>query len=328
MTENMKAVVLKEFGAAENLYVEEVPLPSIGDNEVMVQVKAFSVNPVEAHVHEVKDWWSLVSLNTPAAPYIILGWDIAGVITEVGQNVVNFKKGDEVFGMINFLGLGAGYAEYVSAPEVDLAMKPSNISFEEAAGATMAAQTAYVSLVGYGKIKKGDKIVVTGASGGVGHYAVQIAKYFGAYVIGVASEANREFVLGLGADEFVDYSTQNFEELVKDADMVHDAVWKNDESHIARSLLAIKPGGTLLSVMVYPSAEFIENAKKEKDVTVTRMNVTDTKDHVGDIEAIRSLLESGAIKSYISQTFTIEDTYKAHQQIETHSTKGKIVIKL
>lgn len=324
----MKAVILKEFGPAHNLQVVDVPVPSISDEEVLINVKAFSINPVEAHVREVKDWWSLVSLSTPTDPHVILGWDVSGVITQVGKNVTKFKAGDEVFGMINFLGYGAAYAEYASARVSDLALKPAGISFEEAAGATMAAQTAWVSLVRYGKIKKGDKVVITGASGGVGHYAIQIAKHFGAYVIGVASAENRDFVLNLGADEFYDYKTKNFEEFVKDADLVHDAVWRNDESHITRSLAAIRPGGTLLSIMVYPSAEFVEKAEKERKVIVVRMNVTDSPDHAGDVEAIRELLESGKIKSHISHAFAIEDTYNAHQQIETHATKGKIVVKL
>ena len=324
----MKAVVLKEFGPAQNLPVADVPIPSISDDEVLVNVKSFSINPVEAHVREVEHWWNLVSASTTADPHIILGWDVSGIITETGKNVTKFKKGDEVFGMINFLGYGAAYAEYVSAPVTDLALKPSNISFEEAAGATMAAQTAWVSLVRYGKVKKGDKVVITGASGGVGHFAVQIAKHFGAHVIGVASEENRDFVLSLGADEFVDYKTQNFEELITDADLVHDAVWRNDESHILRSLNAIKPGGTLLSLMVYPSVDFIEMAMKKRKVSVVRMNVTDSSDHIGDVEAIRSLLDMGKMKTHISQEFAIEETQKAHQQIETHTTKGKIVIKL
>ncbi|MNG06306.1 Crotonyl-CoA reductase [compost metagenome] len=177
-------------------------------------------------------------------------------------------------------------------------------------------------------MKKGDKVVITGASGGVGHYAVQIAKHLGAYVIGVASGENRDFVLSLGADEYVDYKTQNFEDLVKDADLVHDAVWRHDESHISKGVNALRSGGTLLSLMVHPTPEFIENAKTEKNVIVRRMNVTDTTDHQGDVEAIRALLESGEVKSYVSQTFAFEDTYKAHKQVETHATKGKVVVKL
>ncbi|RZJ91957.1 MAG: NADP-dependent oxidoreductase [Chryseobacterium sp.] len=324
----MRAVVLREFGPAENLSIENVQMPAPADNEVLVGVKAFSVNPVDAFIRSNKAYWDFISLGAPVEPHVVLGWDVAGVVTKVGKDVTRFKAGDEVFGMIRFLGAGHGYAEYVTAPEADLALKPSNISFEAAAAATMAAQTAYVSLVRYGEVKKGDKVVITGASGGVGHYAVQIAKHLGAYVIGVASEEHRDFVMGLGADEYVDYQTQNFEDLVKDADLVHDAVWRQDETHIARGINALKSGGTLLSLMVHPSPEFIENAKQEKNVIVRRMNVTDTTDHQGDVEAIRALLDSGAVKSHVSQVFAIENTSKAHQQVETHATKGKVVVAL
>ena len=190
----------------------------------------------------------------------------------------------------------------------------------------MAAQTAWVSLVHYGKIKKGDKVIITGASGGVGHYAVQIAKKMGAYVIAVSSAENREWVLSLGADKYIDYKTQNFEEIIADADLVHDVVWRDDESHLSRSLKALKPGGTLLSLMVVPSPEFIAAAKEQNEVTVVRANITDTPDKQGDIEAIDLLLSSGEIKSHVSQIFSIDETYKAHLQIETHRTVGKIVV--
>ncbi len=324
----MKAIVLKEFGRSENLQMAEVPTPEITENEVLIQTKAFSINPLDAHTRAIPDWWKLVSGSQVTEPYVILGWDVAGVVAKTGKNVTNFKEGDAVYGLINFLGAGNTYAEYVSAPENDLALKPENISFEEAAAATMAAQTAWVSLVHYGKIKKGDKVVITGASGGVGHYAVQIAKSFGAYVVAVSSEENRDWVLSLGADEYVDYATKNFEELIKDADLVHDAVWREDESHLSRSLHALKTGGTLLSLMVFPSPEFIEAAKEEKNITVVRANLSDSPDKQGDIEAINSLLSSGQIKSRVSQVFSMDEISKAHHQIEPHSTVGKIVIVL
>lgn len=322
----MKAIVLKEFGPAGNLQVAEVPTPKIAENEVLIQVKAFGINPLDAHVRAIPDWWKLVSGSEVTEPYVILGWDVAGVVTKIGENVTKFKEGDAVYGLIRFLGAGNGYAEYVSAPETDLSLKPDNISFEEAAAATMAVQTAWVSLVHYGKIKKSDKVVITGASGGVGHYAVQIAKSFGAYVVAVSSAENRDWVLSLGADEYIDYKTQNFEEIVKDADLVHDAVWSEDETHLARSLNALKPGGTLLSLMVFPSVDFIEAAKEQKNITVVRANLSDTPDKQKDIEAINALLSAGKIKSHVSQVFPMEETYKAHLQIETHSTVGKLVV--
>ncbi|SEL83212.1 NADP-dependent oxidoreductase [Parapedobacter koreensis] len=323
----MKAIILKEFGSADNLQVVEVPTPEeIAENEVLIQVKAFSVNPLDAHVREIPEWWKLVSGSDVTEPYVILGWDVAGIVTKTGKNVTKFKEGDAVYGLINFLGRGNAYAEYVAAPESHLALKPENISFEAAASATMAAQTAWVSLVHYGNIKKGDKVVITGASGGVGHYAVQIAKSFGAYVVAVSSGENKDWVLSLGADEYVDYKTQHFEEIVKDADLVHDAVWRADESHLSRSLIAIKPGGTLLSLMVFPSPEFITAAKEQQNITVVRANLSDTPDKQGDIEAINALLSSGKIKSHVSGVFSMDEISKAHHQIETHSTVGKIVV--
>jgi len=324
----MKAVVLKEFGPEENLQLAEIPMPEITEHEVLIKVNAFSINPVDAHVRKIPDWWQFVTGSEVKEPYIILGWDIAGVIVQTGKEVTKFKQGDAVYGLVNFLGVGNAYAEYVKASAKDLVLKPENLSFEDAAAATMAAQTAWASLVHYGQIKKGDKVVITGASGGVGHYAVQIAKSFGAYVIAVSSGENRDFVLGLGADEYVDYKLQNFEDLVHDADLVHDVVWRDDESHISRSLQAIKPGGKLLSLMVVPSPEFIAAAKHEKNITVDRVNVTDSPDKQEDIKAINSLLDSGKVKSHVSEIYAMEDTYKAHLQIDTHNTVGKIVVAL
>jgi NADPH:quinone reductase-like Zn-dependent oxidoreductase len=224
--------------------------------------------------------------------------------------------------MVKFVGQANAYAEYVAAPETDLAFKPANISFGEAAGATLAALTAWQSVVTGGKVKKGDKVVITGASGGVGHYAIQIAKHFGAYVIGVASARNRDFVLGLGADEFIDYQTQAFEELVTDADMVHDAVWSDDVHHIGRSLKAIKPGGTLLSLIVDFDDEILEHLKS-KNVTGYRVLVHESEE---DLAAIAKLLASGDLKTHVSQTFPLEEMAKAHSLIQTKNAVGKIIV--
>ena len=173
---------------------------------------------------------------------------------------------------------------------------------------------------------KGDKVIIHGASGGVGHYAVQFAKHFGAYVIGVASGANRDFVLGLGADEFIDYQTQRFEEIVTDADLVHDAVWSDDDKHLERSLKALKPGGRLLSLVIYPTKEFIEQAKAEKDVALLRVNVSPSPSYEKDLEYIARLLSSGEVKTHISHTFPLEDMHKAHAIIQTKNAVGKIIV--
>ncbi|MDN5287891.1 MAG: NADP-dependent oxidoreductase [Mucilaginibacter sp.] len=318
----MKAIILKAIGGPENLELVEIALPSIKEDEVLVKVKAISINPVDAYARRNQESLNNVLQLRGDEKNIILGWDIAGMVTEAGPAVTRFKVGDKVFGMVKFVGQANGYAEYVAAPENDLALKPGNISFEEAAGATLAALTAWQSIVTSGKVKKGDKVVITGASGGVGHYAIQIAKHFGAYVIAVASAGNRDFVLGLGADEFIDYQTQAFEKLVTDANMVHDAVWSDDERHIERSLKAIKPGGRLLSLIVNLDDEMLEQLKS-KNVTGYWVRVHKSED---DLAAIAELLATGDLKTHVSQTFPLEEMAKAHSFIQTKKAVGKIIV--
>jgi NADPH:quinone reductase-like Zn-dependent oxidoreductase len=318
----MKAIILKAVGGPENLQLAEIAVPSIKDDEVLVKVKAISINPVDAFARRNQESLNYVLQLKGDEKYVILGWDIAGIVTEVGPAVTRFKAGDEVFGMVKFVGQANGYAEYVAAPENDIALKPGNISFVEAAGAGIAAMTAWQSVVIGGKVKKGDKVIITGASGGVGHYAVQFAKHFGAYVIAVASAENRDFVLGLGADEFIDYQTQAFEELVTDADIVHDAVWSDDVRHIERSLKAIKSGGTLLSLIVDFDDEILEQLKL-KDVNGYRVFVHKSEE---DLAAIAALLATGDLKTHVSQTFPLEEMAKAHALIQTKNAVGKIIV--
>jgi NADPH:quinone reductase-like Zn-dependent oxidoreductase len=322
----MKAIILKEVGDPENLVLADVSLPTITANEVLVKVKAISVNPVDAYVRRNKAYLDAVYQTKGNEEHIILGWDVSGIVTELGSGVTKFKIGDQVFGNFKFIGQANAYAEFVAAPENELVLKPENVSFEAAAGATMAAMTAWVSLVNNGKIKKGDKVVIHGASGGVGHYAVQLAKHFGAYVIGVASQDNQDFVMGLGANEFIDYKSQRFEELVTDADIVHDSVWSDDDKHIERSLKALKAGGTLLSLIVYPETEFVERALSEKNVKVLRVNVTPNPSYEHDLQYVAQLLSSGEVKTHISHVFPLEEMHKAHTIVQTKNTVGKIIV--
>jgi NADPH:quinone reductase-like Zn-dependent oxidoreductase len=202
----MKAITLKQTGGIENLTLSELAIPKIQENEVLVNVKSVAINPVDAFVRKSDQALQKV-LRPKNGETVVIGWDISGTVTEVGKNVTGLKVGDDVFGMVNFEGHGKAYAEYVAAPAAQLAKKPSNISHDEASAATLAALTAWQALVTYAKVKKGDKVLIHAAAGGVGHYAVQIAKHLGAYVIGTASTANRKFVLDLGADEFIDHTS-------------------------------------------------------------------------------------------------------------------------
>jgi NADPH:quinone reductase-like Zn-dependent oxidoreductase len=250
---------------------------------------------------------------------IIIGWDVAGVVVETGTAVKHLKRGDEVFGLVNFPGHGKGYAEYVAAPADQLALKPLNISFEEAAPATLTALTAWQSLVTYGKVKKGDKVLIHAAAGGVGHYAVQLAKHLGAYVIGTGSAANREFILSLGADEFIDYTQEKFEDRVKDADLVLDSIYGD---HVLQSLDAVRSGGRVISLLTFFEGPIAEKARA-KDVFTHRLSVVSNGE---DMRHVAALLEKGALRSYLSDTFPFNEISKAHEKVATGKTRGKIVV--
>jgi NADPH:quinone reductase-like Zn-dependent oxidoreductase len=318
----MKAIILKEQGDASNLILTDLPIPEIEPDEVLVRVKAVGINPSDTYIRKL-----------PALNYVfngeyprILGWDIAGIITRVGEKVSNFKPGDAVFGTIKYPGHdhpghGKGYAEYVAAPASDIVLKPANISFEEAAAATLAALTAWQPLSKAG-IKPGDRVLITAAGGGVGHYAIQIAKYLGAYVIALASAAKKDFVLSLGADEHIDYKTQSFEKVLAPVDLAVDAL---RDDHIAKTLQIIKPGGKLISLWSMVQGTKWETLAKEKGIHAYYNAV---KSDGKDMQAIADLLAAGHLRSHVSKTFTLEETADAHREIEKDNTTGKIVLNL
>src|SRR6478609_5637824 len=254
----MKAYILTSPGPAENLQLIDLPVPTPAAGEVLIKVKAISLNPVDVKTREGKGTYGRIKDQTP----LILGWDISGVVDAIGSGVSKFKKGDEVFGMINFPGHGKAYAEYVVAPENHLAIKPTNITPSEAAAASLAALTAWQALVTNAKVSKGQHVLIHGAAGGVGHYAVQIAKFLGAYVIGTSSAAKKDFVLSLGADEHFDYTEHKFEETYHDLDMVLDTVGGDN---MLRSIGMVKRGGKLISIPSGLSPD-IEEKSKEKGI--------------------------------------------------------------
>ena len=317
---SMKAIVLKAAGGVENLLLEDIAVPAIKEDEVLVKVKALSINPVDATLRKNDDFLRLVMHLGKDDQPVILGWDISGVVERVGKAVTGFRTGDEVFGMVNFTGHGKAYAEYVAAPESHLALKPSTISHEEAAAATLAPLTAWQTLVSLAGVKPGDKVLIHSAAGGVGHYAVQIARHLGAYVIGTSSAANRDFVLGLGADEHIDYASQRFEELVKDADLVVDSVF--DKGHLERSLQSVKTKGKLISLVMFPDERLSRIALMSRKFLYRMEVASDGK----DMEAIAGLLEKGSLRSYVSKTFRFDEMRQAHQLIESGHTRGKIVV--
>lgn len=312
----MRAIILEQAGNVENLKLTDIPKPGIKNDEVLIKIKAISINPVDIKTRIGKSLYNELKSKNPA---IILGWDVSGVIEETGKAVTEFKKGDEVFGMVNFPGHGKAYAEYVAAPASHLALKPSNISHEEAVAATLAALTAWQAVVTNAKVSKGQKIVIQAASGGVGHYAVQIAKSLGAYVIATSSAANKDFVIGLGADEHIDYKKHRIDEVVSDADFVLDPI---GDDNIDPSLNAVKKGGTVIMLPSFFKEQIAEKAKA-RGVNGYYFSVQSNGE---DMKQIAGLLEKGIIKSHVSQLFPFEKMADAHLQIETGRTVGKIVV--
>jgi NADPH:quinone reductase-like Zn-dependent oxidoreductase len=311
----MEVIILENPGGVENLKLADMPTPVAKSDEVLIKVKAISINPVDIKTRMGKSLYDELKNDPP----IILGWDVSGTVTETGSAVTQFKTGDEVFGMINFPGHGKAYAEYVAAPASELALKPSNISHEEAAAATLAALTAWQALVTNAKVSKGQKVVIQAASGGVGHYAVQIAKYLGAYVIGTSSSANKDFVLNLGADEHIDYQKHKIDEVVNDADFVLDPI---GDKNIDPSLNAVKKGGT---VIMLPGFFKEQIAEKSKAIGVNGYYFS-VRSNGADMKKLSELLAQGIIRSHVSRTFPLYKITEAHSQIESGRTVGKIVV--
>ena len=313
----MKAILLNNFGAAGNLFVSEIPVPEIGDDEVLVQVKAISINPIDVKTRSGKGLAARLKDERP----LVLGWDISGIVQKTGDQVSRFKTGDHVFGMVNFPGHGKAYAEYVPAPASHLAFKPANITFEEAAAGTLAALTAWQAFTRHIEIKAGNRVLIHAASGGVGHFAVQIAKHLGAYVIGTSSAGNREFVLSLGADEHVDYQSQKPEAVTSNMDVVLDTIGGDT---IDQSLEMMKPGGTIISL---PSGmnESVTEKAAARGMVGKRMSV---QSNGNDMLALSRLFDKGIIRSHVSKTYAFEQMAEAHQHMESGHTAGKIAIKL
>ena len=313
----MKAVILTEAGGTENFSMEEIAVPEIQPKEVLVKVHAIAINPVDMKTRKGGAFLAKLQEQSP----VILGWDISGEVEAVGEDVSSFKPGDEVFGMVNFPGDGRAYAEYVAAPEDHLALKPKNVSHEEAAATTLAALTAWQVLVHEAKLSQGQHVLIHAAAGGVGHFAVQIAKHLGATVIGTASASNKDFLIGLGVDVPVDYKASKFEDQIEQVDVILDSIGGETTE---RSLRAIKNGGILVSI-VGGVKDHLNAIADERGITAKNYLVHSSG---SDMKQLAELLEKGIIKPHISHRFSFEEIAEAHHQIETGRTRGKIVLSL
>lgn len=311
----MKAIVLTTPGGVENLSIVDLNPPEPSAGEVRVAVNAIGINPVDVKLKYAAE--PLAGL-IGKSENVILGWDIAGVVDAVGEGVTTFAAGDRVFGMVNFPGNGKAYAEYVAAPADQLAVIPEGVGFEAAAAACLAALTALQALTG--RVREGSKVLIHAGSGGVGHFAVQIAKTLGAHVTSTSSGKNRDFVLGLGADRHIDYREEDFAEVVSDMDFVFDTVGPEIAE---RSVGVVKPGGTLLSIAMMGAEERVRALAEGAGVTVETMMV---QSNGADMARIADMIGRGVLKPAIFATYPFDRMGDAHSEVEKGRSVGKVVV--
>jgi NADPH:quinone reductase-like Zn-dependent oxidoreductase len=305
----MKAVVLNEYGGVEALSYEDVEKPSTKADDILVKVENIGVNPVEWKIRN--GLGKMFGLNLP----LVLGTEIAGTVEEIGADVKDFKVGDEVFGNVNMMR-GGGYAEFVIAKESEIAHKPKSLDFENAAAIPVGALTSWKAIFTTGNLQSGQKVLIHGASGGVGSMAVQLAKAKGAYVYATGSGKNEEFVKSLGADEFIDYTKTKFETVAKDIDVVLDTIGGDTQT---RSFEVLKKGGSLVSLVAPPSEELA----KKFEVNATMLQSGPNGELLGEIA---KLVEEGKVKAHIETVLPLAEIKKAHELSESGHARGKIVL--
>ncbi|GHG82007.1 NADP-dependent oxidoreductase [Streptomyces griseocarneus] len=309
----MRAISQNVAGGPDVLELVETDRPEPRPTEILVRVHAAGVNPVD---WKTRARGTLVSGATP--PYTV-GWDVAGVVEAVGAGVTLFAPGDEVYGMPRFPHAAGAYADYVTAPSRHFAHSPAGLGHIHSAALPLAALTAWQALVDTADVRPGQRVLVHAAAGGVGHLAVQIAKARGAYVIGTASEPKHALLRDLGADELIDYTRQDFADVVHDVDVVLDTIGGD---YAARSLRTLRPGGTLL-LIVPPDDTFPADAARAAGIRATHVLVE--PDHQG-LREITALVESGRLRVEVDAVFPLEEAAKAHELGERGRTTGKIVL--
>jgi NADPH:quinone reductase-like Zn-dependent oxidoreductase len=306
----MKAVVAHEYGAPEVLKFEEVPRPEPKEDEVLVRVIASGVNPADPLTLSGK-YAREFGTHLPLIP----GYDIAGVVEKTGAKVTNLKAGEAVYGYPTF---GGGWAEYVTVKQWEVAAKPKTLNFAEAAAVPMGALTAWQALVDTAQLHPGQTILVHGGSGGVGSFAVQIAKARGARVIATASTANQDLLKQLGADVAIDYTKTRFEDVAKDVDAVLDPVGKET---LARSYGVVKKGGIVMSLVARPDPVELE----KRGIRGAAISVHADAE---DLAEIARLIDAGKIKPVVTEVLPLSEAIAAQRQAETHHTRGKLVLRI
>jgi NADPH:quinone reductase-like Zn-dependent oxidoreductase len=304
----MKALTLNGYDGLASLKIAEVATPEPGPNDVLVQVRAASVNPVDAKITR-----GYAGTSRPL-PHV-LGRDCAGVVSEVGSAVTGFAAGDEVYGVAD-AGRWGTHAEFVAMPAATVARKPAGLSDVEAASLPISGLSAYAGLVTAAKLARGQRVLIHAGAGGVGSFAVQLAKHLGASVAATAGTANLDFVRSLGADQVIDYTKSDFGKAIKDCDLVFDLIGGDVRYH---SFAVLKPGGLIVHISVPPMTQ----APPRSDVEVRPAPV---KYDTALLDRISALVRSKAVKPTVTAVYPFSDALKAYQHVMTGHARGKVML--
>lgn len=321
----MRAITQKEFGPPDVLELQDVGKPAPRDDEVLVRVHAASPNPWDWHFMRGMPYIARPTAGWRKPKNEILGGDVAGVVEAAGKDVTRFRPGDHVFG---FVGHGA-FADYVAVPEGAVAPKPETLGFEQAATVPLAATTALQGLRDVGRVQPGDSVLIVGASGGVGTFAVQLAKSLGARVTGVCSARNLELVESIGADGVVDYTREDFTDGRAKYDVIFQLAGTASPSACRR---ALSRAGTLVLSSGDSPGRFIGplgrvvRAKLLSRFVSQKLELLDAKPNPGDLEILRKLVDAGEVTPVIEKTYPLEEAAAAIRHLETGRARGKLVI--
>ncbi|WP_431809182.1 NADP-dependent oxidoreductase [Brevibacillus agri] len=332
----MKAIVIENYGKNTPLVLTDQPMPSIGEHDVLVEIHAASLNPIDFKIKEGKVKF-LLSYKFP----LILGNDFSGVVVKVGERVKAFKPGDEVYGRPRKSRIGT-LAEFIAVHEDDIWLKPQNLTFEEAASIPLVGLTTYQAFSDILHLQKGQKILIHAGSGGVGTFAIQLAKRMGAFVATTASDKGYELVKSLGADLIINYKKENFEEMLTGYDAVFDTLGGDV---LEKSFRILKPGGQIVSVSGMPNARFGKEANlgwmKTAMLSIVSRKITalerktQTKYHFlfmkasgAQLKILTEMIEAGQIKPVIDKVYQLKDTAQAFDYLESGRAKGKVIAKV
>ncbi|HEY4193949.1 MAG TPA: NADP-dependent oxidoreductase [Mucilaginibacter sp.] len=308
----MKAIRIHHFGSPDVLELDEIEIPQPAEDEVLIKVYASAVNPVDQKIVAGQ-----AQEKFPSKLPLTIGWDVSGVIEQAGNKVRNFSIGDEVYGR-PFPTTNGAFAEYLVIKANQITLKPKSLDHLNAAAVPLAGLTAWQGLFKFGHLQKDQRVLIHAASGGVGSFAVQFAKWKGAYVIGTGSGENLSFIKQLGADEAIDYKTQRFEESIEAVDLVFDLIGKDTQQ---RSLQIIKPGGRLITTVM---PQYQQDAK---ELNIHLEGFT-AQSYPEDLEEIAGLIDQGMVSPVVSSVMSLEEARQAEQLSAKGSTRGKIVIKV